>query len=204
MGYTHYLYRPVKKDHDVEAWNKFVADCKYLYTHMPEHSESAGSSYADAPLMLNGCGGFNKPQFTSTRIYFNGTGSTKKRRKVSATNNKGKPYTYWVDDLIGVPQELQDLGHETLTLYRKAWTQQYEKSSPTLFSCCKTARKPYDLMVTACLILYKYYFPYVQIGSDGNGEDWQQAWEFVAYVLPKGPEIVTEMKLSNNLFEKLY
>lgn len=203
MGYTHYATR-TKKDHDVETWKKFVADCKYLYKHMPAHSLSAGGYHANAPLMLNGCGAFEKPQFTASRIHFNGTGATKRELKTGEHN--GKPYKYWEDVLEGVPQEHQDLGHETFVLQRKQWRDKYgENTGNTLFSFCKTARKPYDLMVTACLILYKYYFKQdVEIGSDGDEEDWREAFLFIADTLPHGAEVGTEMVLSNTLFEKVF
>ena len=190
MSYTMYWNRP-KKNHKQEAWDKFITDCKYLYKHMPKHSESAGNFFADKPLLLNGDGAYKNPVFNKDKVWFNGTGITK-RIKVKDEEGRG----YWQDVIDNVPDNLKDLGHETFILKRK-----YSEGDWTF---CKTARKPYDLMVKACLILYKYYFSDVQISSDGDEEDWQQAWEFIACVLPKGPEVVTEMKLSNNLFERLY
>lgn len=41
------------------------------------------------------------------------------------------------------------------------------------FNFCKTARKPYDTCVTACLIVLKHYLgDNVDIGSDGERTDW--------------------------------
>ena len=41
------------------------------------------------------------------------------------------------------------------------------------FEFCKTAYKPYDLIVTAVLSLAKYYFKDdIDIGSDGGNSDW--------------------------------
>lgn len=41
------------------------------------------------------------------------------------------------------------------------------------FHFCKTARKPYDGVVVACLIILKHYLgPFIEIGSDGEYEDW--------------------------------
>lgn len=39
---------------------------------------------------------------------------------------------------------------------------------------CKTAQKPYDEVVTAILILAKYLFPDMYIGSDGSWSQWLQ------------------------------
>ena len=42
------------------------------------------------------------------------------------------------------------------------------------FSFCKTARKPYDIAVTACLIAFKKCFEYaVKISSDGDYKEWE-------------------------------
>lgn len=41
------------------------------------------------------------------------------------------------------------------------------------FNFCKTAEKPYDTVVVACLIaLYRAYGDSVEISSDGNRSDW--------------------------------
>jgi len=45
------------------------------------------------------------------------------------------------------------------------------------FNFCKTARKPYDLFVCACLIAAKVQLNYT-IGSDGGKDDWAEAIEF--------------------------
>jgi len=59
------------------------------------------------------------------------------------------------------------LGHETFVI---------ENSSGELidkFNFCKTARKPYDIAVTASLIAFKQTFPYaVEISSDGEPSEW--------------------------------
>ena len=58
-----------------------------------------------------------------------------------------------------------DEGHETFYFSR-------EKSG---FEFCKTARKPYDEAVTACLCIAEHYAPdcYV-VKSDGGSEDWEK------------------------------
>jgi hypothetical protein len=42
---------------------------------------------------------------------------------------------------------------------------------------CKTARKPYDKVVTSVLILAKYLFPTMYLKSDGNWEEWIEGRE---------------------------
>ena len=57
------------------------------------------------------------------------------------------------------------------------------------FGFCKTARKPYDLMVQACLLVYKHHSPEtIELDSDsflrdGSYEDWRVAMDFVKEVL---------------------
>lgn len=49
------------------------------------------------------------------------------------------------------------------------------KNEPTEFTFCKTARKPYDAVVCAVLILVKKWFNGdIEISSDGKWEEWQE------------------------------
>lgn len=166
MGYTHYWNRNNEKDHDQETWNKFIADCKLLYKNMPDHTATAGGFSIDDPLLLNGCFRYKNATFNKNEVCFNGSGTTKREKN-------GK---HWVDVLCDKPEH-NDLGHETFHLSRK-------RANESTF--CKTARKPYDLMVTACLLLYKYYFNCVTIDTDGTEDDWSEAYKFIASVFGKG------------------
>jgi len=41
------------------------------------------------------------------------------------------------------------------------------------FNFCKTAQKPYDVVVIACLIVLKHYLKdAIEVNSDGNCDDW--------------------------------
>lgn len=60
---------------------------------------------------------------------------------------------------------IEDDGHETMVLERKG----------TDFQFCKTARKPYDRVVVALLILANHHAPGVwKISSDGDPDEWQE------------------------------
>lgn len=62
--------------------------------------------------------------------------------------------------------ESRDLDHETFFM---------EKDYRD-FNFCKTARKPYDLVVCSLLLLAHKHMPnHHDIGSDGNFEEWQDA-----------------------------
>ena len=88
-----------------------------------------------------------------------------------------------------------DGGHETFYFCKKV-SDEYELSSAEnglCFSFCKTARKPYDRYVTACLMLAKFYFKDdIIISSDGDIEDWQEGIELIQEKLNVALEINKE------------
>ena len=55
----------------------------------------------------------------------------------------------------------------------------------TGFKFCKTQRKPYDVVVTACLIcLQSCLRDDVQVSSDGEWEDWKEGMNLFKEVFP--------------------
>lgn len=51
---------------------------------------------------------------------------------------------------------------------------------------CKTARKPYDLAVTACLAIMKYRLgDNINVGSDGDSDEWSEGVEIAKKVLKR-------------------
>lgn len=59
--------------------------------------------------------------------------------------------------------------HETFTM-REHFSQNFDEDA---FNFCKTARKPYDLVVTACLTVLKHRLgDCINVTSDGNPRDW--------------------------------
>ena len=65
--------------------------------------------------------------------------------------------------------------HEPFVLYRK----------PIESDFCKTARKPYDLVVTALLMLAANRWDAVSIESDGDPEDWEPGRELISRALSR-------------------
>ena len=88
------------------------------------------------------------PEFTSDMVHFNGIGED---------------------------------GHETFCMPRHRqphWEGDDPDENGMLFDFCKTACKPYDLSVTACLIAAGHHFGGdISLSSDGNNEDWAAAAE---------------------------
>lgn len=65
--------------------------------------------------------------------------------------------------------QTSELGHETFCIENNKDTYDFE--------FCKTARKPYDLLVCACLIAGNKTLG-LNVSSDGNVEDWKPAFKF--------------------------
>lgn len=91
------------------------------------------------------------------------------------------------NDEPGKPAEVSDslirfngnseLGHETFYFERVPTIESY-------FAFCKTARKPYDLVVCGVLIVAaKHAASYITVSSDGDLDDWAPAFEWVSSVL---------------------
>lgn len=52
------------------------------------------------------------------------------------------------------------------------------------FNFCKTAQKPYDVVVTACLaVAAEVIGDGIEVSSDGNGEDWEEGARLASKVL---------------------
>ena len=65
-----------------------------------------------------------------------------------------------------------------------------------VFNFCKTARKPYDTIVTACLIVLKHYLGNdARISSDGMPDEWVPGLELAKSILRiKTLDIPAEIK----------
>ena len=160
MGYTHYF--KVKKEISQKKWDGFIEEVKKIYKNLPEHSESSGGYCQDEPLFLSGCARFRDPKMDSEMIWVNGSSIPSKYRTQTE---------HWYD------QDPGNLDHETFGFDRKP--------NGDRGGFCKTARKPYDLFVQAVLILARKHFTKTEFefSSDGYGEEWLVAYEFVSGIV---------------------
>jgi hypothetical protein len=159
MGYTHYFKRTGVFTN--KEWKDIVEICTTLYHNMPKHSHSSGGVYCEAPLKLSGCFAYEHPVFDKEMIHFNGWNG------LPRSFSKGE----WKDKISNKPTEYF-LCHETFHLTKA--------KSCEDFNFCKTDRKPYDLMVQACLIVAKCVAPKkLQVSTDGDYDDWKDAFQFV-------------------------
>ena len=67
-------------------------------------------------------------------------------------------------------------GHETFIINRE---------DDEDFEFCKTARKPYDKIVTAILALAKHHLVIPSISSDGTSDDWDEGVDYASKILNK-------------------
>jgi hypothetical protein len=64
---------------------------------------------------------------------------------------------------------IRDDGHETFVFFNKKvqCAEARKWGSNTGFAFCKTARKPYDIVVCEVLLVLKRFMPNLDVGSDG-------------------------------------
>ena len=95
-------------------------------------------------------------------------------------------------------------GHENFTI-ADVFKDNYNKDELWKFNFCKTARKPYDKYVIACLYIFKHHFADdIKISSDGDVEEWYDGIKMVKDVLgyPYDPSKF-ELDETHNLNEEL-
>ncbi|MEM8783466.1 MAG: hypothetical protein AAGE65_11505 [Planctomycetota bacterium] len=160
MGYTHYWYRAAELD--PATFRRWSRDVWRLAQALPPTTETAGGFYRDRRLTLHGADGLGEPRFTASCVAFNGR--------------------------CGGRSSVDELGHEAFYLPRVFHPEPYQTPDPRgrYFAFCKTARKPYDLLVTAALVALKHHFPEVQVLSDGHAEDWSAGLRLTRDVLGNG------------------
>lgn len=93
-------------------------------------------------------------------------------------------------DLIAI-NGVGDESHETFLMER----------GNTTWDFCKTARKPYDQVVTAVLILARYTFPDYSLSSDGDWEDWSIGRDIFTRVIHLEPAKETVFGNENHIHE---
>jgi len=87
---------------------------------------------------------------------------------------------------------LGELSHETFCLESKHEIQDWQKDmkkGELIFQFTKTARKPYDIAVTACLVIAKHHFgEKIRISSDGSNQEWNDGKKLCQKVLGYGQD----------------
>jgi len=91
-----------------------------------------------------------------------------------------------------------DQAHETFAM-REHYSQNIDKEGYNSgFNFCKTARKPYDLVVVACLSIMKYQLgDLIDVQSDGDSIDWYDGVEYANKVLKRKVLIPASIRRPN-------
>jgi hypothetical protein len=92
-----------------------------------------------------------------------------------------------------------EMDHESFVIERNYIVDKYSMKNEDglYFAFCKTARKPYDVVVTACLIAARYYFcENIQIKSDGSFTEWKDGIKLASQVLGDISNVETYLKES--------
>ena len=82
---------------------------------------------------------------------------------------------------------LADESHETFSINQKHTPlESWQAKDRRGWGFCKTARKPYDVAVTACLIYLESGYPaHYSVSSDGGVDDWQAGLALARRALPR-------------------
>lgn len=132
----------------IKAFKAAAKDIKHLLKNLPEHSFSAGGYHSEENIVIKGGLGKGKPIVNKNKIWLNGDGE------------KDLDHETFAIDLF-----------ETLPFYYEDY--EIEKG---VSGFCKTARKPYDLVVCVSLLILKEHLGEdFDFSSDGGLEDWEQA-----------------------------
>lgn len=86
-------------------------------------------------------------------------------------------------ETFSVPQNLEPSKHDQI-------------EDGLIFDFTKTAQKPYDVAVTASLVILKHYFPKIKVSSDGEMGDWDPGLSALCRALgDKGGNMAEPFKL---------
>lgn len=155
MGYTQYLY--LRRDFTDAEWAHLRWAFERLDRYKPRGAVDWRGEFSPLFLALHDDSPYEPPRCDAEVIAFNG----------------------WSPDG-------HDLGHETFVLKRTIPADAYRPANDKgeAFDCCKTAMKPYDLMVTAMLIVVDNDCAgAVRVSSDGARDDWTRGLELVQRAL---------------------
>ena len=156
MGYTHY-WKFLGNNLNVAKRKSIAEDLYNIYYNIIRHTDSF--------IYLNGCRVYIYPVFNEYEIFFNGGD-----REPDELMDKKE----WEERLY--KNECPENSHETFRI-------NFEKDlSSGDFRFCKTARKPYDLMVCISLLRVKNDMgEFMELSSDGDLDEgcWPYAHEIL-------------------------
>lgn len=171
MGYTHYWDRIGSADYDAGAFAQAVADFRALLAPL-----------AAAGITVRGPLGEGDPVLTEEEIAFNGDAQcghpvdslvvipwpTPDAGGVRTAGQEAVVGSWFAGSLLRARQCDGDCSYETFGILRAAGADDW--------GFCKTAFRPYDIAVTACLIILKHRLgDAITVQSDGEDAHWFDA-----------------------------
>ncbi|MGB9793365.1 MAG: hypothetical protein ACPLTR_12460 [Thermacetogeniaceae bacterium] len=175
MGYTHYWHRP--KEISIDVFSRIVSDFKKLFPVL----ERAG-------VKLAGPFGEGEPEIDNDCVAFNGPKNCGHPEDFSISIPwpapdaggvfAGNPVAgaWFAGTLLATRTCPGDCSYETF--YFPRVYEPYEWETPEnglFFQFCKTAFRPYDLAVTAFLIIAKRHCRRIVVATDGEDQHWFDA-----------------------------
>lgn len=193
MGYTHYWYRP-KKISD-EIMGAICSDFQRVVLAL----DDMGVKLADGH-------GEGVPVITPELICFNGLANCGHKQNdnlhitwpdkgARGVNESSEPRsgTWFAGALLSTRTCDGDCSYETVHFPSEMAATKFlqeDREHPGLyFECCKTAYRPYDLAVTAFLIIAKKHLrENISVSSDGRDENWVEGKQVCQAFLDYGLE----------------
>ncbi len=190
MGYTHYWRR--EKELDAAKYASAVADFQRLILTLE-----------DSGIRLAGPMGDGLPEFTADELAFNGPDDCghPQNSEISipwpapsaggvGPNKTAVDGSWFAGALLQTRACDGSCSYETFRIPRVTEHTEPDKEG-RFFDCCKTAYRPYDIAVTAALIIFKKHFGTAfKVSSDGEDEHWFDAKMLCLSVLGYGIEYV--------------
>ena len=207
MGYTHYFsaknpvkdlvanneateeiwYRSTASQEKKELMQKQIEDPKVTIKRMKKHLAAFEKIAVDAQTLYE-----NLPAHTATA----GGYHLDDPLEIKGAGGKGEP--------IITPEYIGFNGDEELNLdHDNFMLAPFELSGWGSF--CKTARKPYDVLAVACILVAKKHLgTEFKFSSDGDMDDWKDGIELYETVLKRKVQKFwfKEFKDAKELFEK--
>lgn len=177
MGYTHYWYR--RKTIRPQEYAAIISDFKKIIPVLAEKYD----------IRLAGPDGYGDPIINDNEVSFNGPvncGHPENHELTIPWPSKdaggvmigGIVGDWFAGSVINTRMCNGDCSYETFYFPRKYLPLEWEKpnSAGFYFQFCKTAFRPYDLAVTAFLLIAKHHLQNrIKVSSDGEDAHWFDA-----------------------------
>lgn len=187
MGYTHYWRRPTQSI-SVDSMNKIVNDFNKIVLVLDDMGVRLADGFGE-----------NTPEINSDRLWFNGLAKCghSPNQEVSipwpapgakgiGPNDSAVSGNWFAGSLLDSRCCDGDCSYETFCFERELKPDSFTSDDGRYFDCTKTAYRPYDVAVTAALIIIKHYCPEIDVQSDGEDENWQDAKNLCQFYLGYG------------------